>query len=67
MMTLDSAEEEERYLPVIGCQYDLVCRDCPDHTRHDDFGVPESRSAEFFVLVSESETIRFLVYPAQHT
>lgn len=67
MLGLDGFGGQDLYLPVTDELYPLILQYCPYQTGHNDFGVREEESPGFFVLVSGSERISSLVYPASRT
>lgn len=66
-MDLESARDEHLHLPVAGSRNLLTGPSCSDRTGHSDFEVLEGRSTGFFVLVSVTEPISLLLFPASHT
>lgn len=66
-MSLDSAGDEEPYLPVTGVRHPSPSPGCPDYTGHNVLEVQGRRSSGFLLLISGSEALCLLVYPASHT
>lgn len=66
MMALDSAENRGICVPVTGCWCLLTCRDWLDQVGLKDFEVWTGRSQETFILVSRSEDICVIIFPALH-
>lgn len=65
-LDLDTAGDEELYLPLAGGRYPLTGRDRADQARHNDFKIREDRSPRFLVLVSGTERISLLVCRISH-
>lgn len=67
IMALDTAGNDNVYLPIIGGFKVLAGRDCTDNVTHNDYEVQEGCIRGFLELLSGSETVFLLAGPASLT